>query len=93
LGFFLVTNSLLCILFALTSARVCLPVLQVRRLMQPHFRFTLNINSNALKGLTSAGGVIERTFSPGAYAMRLSAEAYKYWSLPSQALPTDLKKR
>jgi lipoxygenase/linoleate 9S-lipoxygenase len=62
--------------------------------MQPHFRFTLNINSQARQSLVNGGGIIENTFSSRAYAMRLSAVAYRdSWRFSSQALPADLKER
>lgn len=44
--------------------------------------------------LINAGGIIEQTFAPGPYAMRLSSLVYKRgWSFEEQALPADLRAR
>ncbi|GLC42158.1 hypothetical protein PLESTM_001298500 [Pleodorina starrii] len=66
----------------------------VHKLMAPHFRYTMNINSNARSSLVNAGGIIERSFTPGPYAMRLSSVIYgKHWNFATEALPEDLKAR
>lgn len=66
----------------------------VFKLMLPHFRYTLNINSNARTSLINGGGVIESGFSAGGNAVQLSSYLYgKYWTFKSQALPEDLKDR
>ncbi|GLC42161.1 hypothetical protein PLESTM_001298800 [Pleodorina starrii] len=66
----------------------------VHKLMAPHFRYTLNINANARSSLINAGGIIERSFSAGPYAMRLASVVYgKYWNFATEALPEDLKAR
>ncbi|KAG2491170.1 hypothetical protein HYH03_010382 [Edaphochlamys debaryana] len=66
----------------------------VFKLMLPHFRYTLNINRNARSSLINAGGIIEKTFSAGEYAMRLAAKLYgATWTFAGQALPEDLKRR
>ncbi|GLC52505.1 hypothetical protein PLESTB_000637300 [Pleodorina starrii] len=66
----------------------------VFKLMMPHFRYTLNINRNARSNLINAGGIIEKTFSAGPYAMRLASVVYgKYWNFATEALPEDLKAR
>jgi hypothetical protein len=68
--------------------------LQVYKLMVPHFRYTLNINRNARSSLINAGGIIEKSFSAGAYAMRLASVVYgKYWNFATEALPEDLRAR
>jgi hypothetical protein len=68
-------------------------LLQVTKLMLPHFRYTLNINCNARQSLINEGGTIETAFTPGAYALRLSSVAYKLWRFTHQALPTELNSR
>ncbi|EFJ46750.1 hypothetical protein VOLCADRAFT_105416 [Volvox carteri f. nagariensis] len=66
----------------------------VYKLMLPHFRYTLNINRNARGSLVNAGGLIEKSFSAGAYAMSLSSIVYgKDWNFATEALPEDLKTR
>ncbi|EFN59698.1 hypothetical protein CHLNCDRAFT_33552 [Chlorella variabilis] len=65
----------------------------VFKLMLPHFRFTLDINSKARGALISASGIIEDVFTPGAYAMLLSSAAYKSWRFRLQAPPADLQAR
>ncbi|GLC42164.1 hypothetical protein PLESTB_000637500 [Pleodorina starrii] len=66
----------------------------VHKLMAPHFRYTMNINSNARSSLVNAGGIIEKSFTPGPYAMRLSSVVYgKHWNFATEALPEDLKAR
>ncbi|KAG2452554.1 hypothetical protein HYH02_002791 [Chlamydomonas schloesseri] len=66
----------------------------VAKLMLPHFRYTLNINRNARASLINAGGIIEKTFSAGAFAMRLASAVYgKSWTFKGQALPEDLRER
>jgi len=65
----------------------------VAKLMIPHFRYTLNINSNARESLINENGTIETAFTPGAYAIRLSSAAYSLWRFKNQALPTELKSR
>ena len=63
-------------------------------LLHPHFKFTMPINRNARQKLISAGGVIETTFSPGQYAMRISSAIYdKIWEFDKEALPADLIRR
>jgi len=65
----------------------------VYKLMLPHFRYTMNINAAARSTLVNAGGIVEQTFAPGSYAMRLSSMVYKTWRFESQALPQDLRDR
>ncbi|KAG2445991.1 hypothetical protein HXX76_000594 [Chlamydomonas incerta] len=66
----------------------------ITKLMLPHFRYTLNINRNARASLINAGGIIEKTFSAGPFAMRLASAVYgKSWTFAGQALPEDLRER
>ncbi|XP_010913914.3 linoleate 13S-lipoxygenase 2-1, chloroplastic [Elaeis guineensis] len=66
----------------------------IYRLLQPHFRYTMEINANARESLINAGGVIETTFSPSKYSTELSSVAYdQLWRFDMEALPADLIRR
>lgn len=54
-------------------------------------RYTLEINGLARQSLINADGVIESCFTPGRYAMEISAAAYKgSWRFDMENLPADL---
>ncbi|KAJ9555700.1 hypothetical protein OSB04_010314 [Centaurea solstitialis] len=65
----------------------------IHRLLSPHFRYTMKINSLARAFLINAGGIIESNFSPGKYSMQLCSDAYKQWRFDREALPADLISR
>ncbi|MCD7453760.1 hypothetical protein HAX54_021993 [Datura stramonium] len=65
----------------------------IHKLLQPHFRDTMNINALARQVLINCGGFIELIFFPAKYSMELSAVVYKDWVFPEQSLPDDLIKR
>lgn len=65
----------------------------IYKLLDPHFKDTMHINSLARSILLNAGGVLERTMFLGKYAMELSSAIYKSWRFRDQALPADLLKR
>ncbi|KAJ7961638.1 Lipoxygenase [Quillaja saponaria] len=66
----------------------------IYKLLDPHFRFTLEINAFARQSLINANGIIESTFSPGKYSFELSSIAYdKLWQFDLEALPNDLINR
>ncbi|KAK6933728.1 Lipoxygenase, C-terminal [Dillenia turbinata] len=66
----------------------------IYRLLRPHFRYTMEINSLARKGLINAGGIIETTFSAKKYSMEFSSAAYdKLWRFDMESLPADLIRR
>jgi len=63
------------------------------KLLLPHFRYTMNINSRARGQLIPAQGTVETNFTPGPYSMQVSAFGYRFWNLKDEALPEGLKKR
>ncbi|CAH1452677.1 unnamed protein product [Lactuca virosa] len=66
----------------------------IRRLLLPHFRYTMQINSLARLALINAGGIIESTFSPGKYSMQICSDAYdQQWRFDHESLPADLISR
>lgn len=66
----------------------------VYRLLEPHMRYTLEINALARQSLINAEGVIESCFTPGPYCMEISAAFYRHhWRFDLEGLPADLIRR
>lgn len=66
----------------------------ISKLLHPHMRYTMEINAAARQNLVAAAGVIETTFTPGKYAMEMSAVVYEtFWQFDQEALPEDLIRR
>ncbi|MED6113079.1 Lox2p [Stylosanthes scabra] len=65
----------------------------IHKLLEPHYRDTMNINGLARQSLINAGGIIEKSFLPRKFSVEMSSAAYKNWVFPDQALPADLIKR
>ncbi|CAI8607969.1 unnamed protein product [Vicia faba] len=79
--------------FIIATNRHLSVVHPIQKLLLPHYRNTMNINSGARKALINAGGTIESTYLLGAYSMEMSADVYKDWVFTEQGLPSDLIKR
>lgn len=65
----------------------------VHRLLDPHFKGTMHVNSIARAILISSAGVFEKTLFTGEVSMELSSALYKEWRFNEQCLPADLLKR
>ncbi|XP_061370342.1 linoleate 9S-lipoxygenase-like [Gastrolobium bilobum] len=79
--------------FVIATNRHLSVVHPIHKLLLPHYRDTMNINSLARNVLVNAEGIIESTFLWGGYALEMSAVAYKDWVFTEQGLPADLIKR
>ncbi|KAJ6823215.1 putative lipoxygenase 6 [Iris pallida] len=64
------------------------------KLLEPHMRYTLEINALARQSLINAEGVIEACFTPGPCCLEISAAFYRdYWRFDLEGLPADLIRR
>ncbi|XP_019255389.1 PREDICTED: linoleate 13S-lipoxygenase 3-1, chloroplastic [Nicotiana attenuata] len=80
--------------FILAAHRQLSAMHPIYKLLDPHMRYTLEINALARQSLISADGVIEACFTPGRYCMEMSAAAYKnLWRFDLEGLPADLIRR
>ncbi|XP_062154340.1 linoleate 13S-lipoxygenase 3-1, chloroplastic-like [Alnus glutinosa] len=80
--------------FILAAHRHMSAMHPIFKLLDPHMRYTLEINALARQNLINADGVIESCFTPGRYAMEISAAAYKsFWRFDMENLPADLIRR
>ncbi|KAK4492162.1 hypothetical protein RD792_002959 [Penstemon davidsonii] len=65
----------------------------IHRLLDPHFKDTIQINAIARNMALNAGGILEKTLYTGHTSMELSSLLYKSWRFDEQSLPSDLIKR
>ncbi|KAM7471872.1 hypothetical protein LguiA_010055 [Lonicera macranthoides] len=79
--------------FILAAHRQLSAMHPIFKLLDPHMRYTMEINALARQNLINADGVIESCFTPGRYCMEISAAAYKNWRFDLEGLPADLIRR
>ncbi|CAL0308683.1 unnamed protein product [Lupinus luteus] len=80
--------------FILAAHRQLSAMHPIFKLLDPHMRYTLEINALARQSLINADGVIESCFTPGQYCMEISSSAYKnFWRFDMDSLPADLIRR
>ncbi|XP_028763271.1 linoleate 13S-lipoxygenase 3-1, chloroplastic [Neltuma alba] len=80
--------------FILATHRQLSAMHPIFKLLDPHMRYTLEMNAQARQRLINGGGIIEASFTPGPYCMELSSSAYKnFWRFDMEALPADLIRR
>lgn len=79
--------------FILAAHRHLSAMHPIYKLLDPHMRYTLQINCLARQSLINADGVIESSFIPGRYSMDISAAGYKNWRFDLEGLPADLIRR
>ncbi|XWS20064.1 hypothetical protein CRYUN_Cryun31cG0069400 [Craigia yunnanensis] len=80
--------------FILAAHRQLSAMHPIFKLLDPHMRYTLEINAVARQNLINADGVIESCFTPGRYCMEISAAAYRsHWRFDKEGLPAELIRR
>lgn len=80
--------------FVIATKRQLSVIHPVHKLLEPHFKDTMYINSTARSILINSEGILERTMFPGEFSMALSSSFYReHWRFHEQALPVDLLKR
>ncbi|XVE88618.1 hypothetical protein DITRI_Ditri19aG0084000 [Diplodiscus trichospermus] len=80
--------------FILAAHRQLSAMHPIFKLLDPHMRYTLEVNALSRQSLISADGVIESCFTPGCYCMEMSAAAYRSsWRFDKEGLPADLIRR
>ncbi|KAL2942082.1 putative linoleate 9S-lipoxygenase 5 [Bienertia sinuspersici] len=65
----------------------------IYKLLHPHFRDTMNINSIARQIALNNNGLFEEAVFPKRYAVEWTSALYKDWVFTEHALPKDLVKR
>ncbi|XP_048497684.1 probable linoleate 9S-lipoxygenase 5 isoform X2 [Beta vulgaris subsp. vulgaris] len=65
----------------------------IHKLLHPHFRDTMPVNTVARQIALNANGLFEAAVYPRQYVVQWTSSLYKDWVLTEQALPKDLIKR
>lgn len=65
----------------------------IHKLLHPHFRDTMPVNTVARQIALNANGLFEQAVFPRQYVTHWTSAVYKDWDLTEQALPKDLVKR
>ena len=65
----------------------------VYKLLHPHFRDTMPVNTIARQIALNADGLFEATVFSRKYVGQWTSQMYKNWVLTEQAFPRDLIKR
>ncbi|XP_057431129.1 linoleate 13S-lipoxygenase 2-1, chloroplastic-like [Lotus japonicus] len=77
--------------FVIATNRQLSAMHPIYKLLNPHMRYTMEINALGREVLINANGVIETTFFTRKYSMELSSVAYdQLWQFDLQSLPNDL---
>ncbi|KAG8085102.1 hypothetical protein GUJ93_ZPchr0010g9360 [Zizania palustris] len=79
--------------FIIATRRQLSAMHPIHKLLDPHLKDNMQINTLARSILLSAGGILEMTMYPGKYAMEMSSAIYSHWRFTDQSLPNDLIKR
>ncbi|XP_066357470.1 probable linoleate 9S-lipoxygenase 4 [Miscanthus floridulus] len=79
--------------FIIATKRQLSAMHPIHKLLEPHFKDNMQINTLARSILLSAGGILETTMFPGKYAMEMSCAIYSEWRFTDQGLPNELVKR
>ncbi|EEC78940.1 hypothetical protein OsI_19383 [Oryza sativa Indica Group] len=79
--------------FIIATRRQLSAMHPIHKLLDPHFKDNMQINTLARSILLNAGGLLEKTMYPGKYSMEMSSDIYAHWRFTEQSLPNDLIKR
>ncbi|XP_021772933.1 probable linoleate 9S-lipoxygenase 5 [Chenopodium quinoa] len=79
--------------FIIASNRQLSMLHPIYKLLHPHFRDTMPVNTVARQIALNADGLFEQAVFPRQYVVHWTSSLYKKWALTEQALPRDLIKR
>ncbi|XP_021742502.1 probable linoleate 9S-lipoxygenase 5 [Chenopodium quinoa] len=79
--------------FIIASNRQLSMLHPIYKLLHPHFRDTMPVNTVARQIALNANGLFEQAVFPRKYVVHWTSSLYKKWALTEQALPRDLINR